>query len=1124
MDDIAKRLAALSPENLALFRQRLRSRLKETAHDRITPRPRDGKPFPLSFAQERLWFFDRLQPGIPIYNLSTSTTIPGTLNVEALERALFEMVRRHESLRTTFDAADGQPVQVIAPPSRIPLSIVDLTSGFADEGQRLARAQELAAEESMRPFDLARGPLIRVTLFRLGVEHHWLLLAMHHIVSDGWSLGVLMQELSLLYEAYAKGQPSPLKELPMQYADFAVWQREWLSGETLERELRYWREQLADAPTVLELPADRPRPPAQSFRGAAQMLHVRLPLLRQLKTLAQQTGSSLFMVLLAVFKVLLARYTGQRDVLVGTPIANRNRAELESLIGFFVNTLALRTRIDGRQSFSQLLGQVREATLSAYAHQDLPFEKLVEELQPDRRLSHHPLVQVMFIMQNDPTLTRAARSTDGGGVSAQEVGTAGEGADAGVDDADAAGAPAVVHGLSKLDLALSFTETPAGLFGVLEYSTDLFDDLRISRMIGHYKRLLEAVVADPDKSVAELPMLGEDERRQLLVDWNRTQAAHERSGCVHEMFAARAAQNPRATAVIDGTQEISYAELNARANRLARHLLKRGVRPETRVCIMLDGRFETIVAILAVLKAGGAYVPLDPAYPAERLAFIMKDAAPAVAVTLSRYAGRLKEGDAGGLQVIAVDEDAAAIGREEDEDPPSRLDERNLAYIIYTSGSTGNPKGVMVEHGGLRNLAEAQARSFGVRPVDRVLQFASLSFDLSVFELSLALTAGATLCLGVRDVLLFGESLFEQLRAQEVSVAALPPTVLATLPEEDLTALRLLIVGGESCPPELIARWARGRRFFNAYGPTETTVWVTASEYGAENVLPPIGRPIINSQLYVLDACLQPVPVGIPGELHIGGLGVTRGYLNHPELTAERFIPHPFGAEPGARLYKTGDLVRYHADGQVEFLGRVDQQIKIRGYRLEPGEVEAAIKRMPGVREAVVVAREDVPGEKRLLAYFTAGSDVSVNELRRHVRDCLPEHMIPSAFVWLETLPLTPSGKVDRRALPAPDRVRPELENEYEPPRTPLEEELCGIWSKVLGLERIGVNDNFFALGGHSLLAVQVMSRVQEALQIEVPLRLLFEFPTVAQLSAAVEEMRSAGGGVQIEPLVPLPR
>ncbi|HYY98878.1 MAG TPA: amino acid adenylation domain-containing protein, partial [Pyrinomonadaceae bacterium] len=1038
-----------------------------------------GEHTPLSFAQQRLWFIEQLQPGAPTYHIPVALNIGGRLDAETLERSLAEIQRRHESLRTSFAVVDGRPVQVVAPDTGCALPFVDL-SGLPPAG-RDAELRRLSAEEARRPFDLSRGPLWRASLLRLDEEEHVLLLTMHHIISDGWSSGVMVRELAALYEAYGRGEGSPLEELCVQYADYAVWQREHVAGEALESQLDYWKRQLAGAPQALELPAARPRSVEQTFRGAREELTLSPQLTRWLKALSRSEGATLYMTLAAAFDVLLWRYTGQTDILVGSPIANRNRAETEALIGFFVNTLVLRARVDERRSFRELLCQVKEVCLGAYAHQDVPFEKLVEELQPDRDLSRTPLFQVMFALQNAP-------------MPALKLG------DLRLSLAD------VPAEAAKFDLTLSLEESRGGLSGALEYNSDLLDAAVVKRMAGHYRRLLESVVENADAPLSALTLLGEAERRRLLVEWNDTGRGGDAPRvCAHQLFERQAALTPEAAAVVSEQGRMTYGELNRRANRLARHLRGMGVGPETPVCICVERSAELLVCILAVAKAGGAYVPLDPSYPAQRLSFMLRDSRAPVLLTRERTRGLF---DACEAAQVLIDRDAEAVARESDENPRCDALPGNLAYVIYTSGSTGRPKGVQITHESLMNLIGWYGRTSRVAQGERVAQLSGVGFDASVFELWPNLTAGMTSHLPDEETRLAPEKLRDWLVSSRIN-ACFAPTPLAelilTLDWPPDTALRALYTGGDTLHHFPAA--SLPFEVWNSYGPTENTVIATSGRVTPEDArasrAPHIGRPVDNVEVYLLDRNMEPVPAGVRGELYVGGASLARGYANEPGLTAESFIPHPFSTEPGARLYRTGDAARYLEDGRIEFLGRLDQQVKIRGFRVEPGEIEAALKKHEDVREAAVVCEEARPGGRQLTAYLALepGAQPSLDKLRGHLAERLPEYMLPSAFVMLERLPLNANGKIDRRALRASVVPRLALEADYVAPATEMERVIAELWRELLTAERVGAHDNFFDLGGHSLLIIEMRGRLQEILGREIAVVELFKYPTVSALA-----------------------
>ncbi|HEX8190221.1 MAG TPA: amino acid adenylation domain-containing protein, partial [Pyrinomonadaceae bacterium] len=1058
--------------------------------------------FPVSYAQRRLWFLDQLEPGSAAYNIPSAVRLQGHLDVDVLERAVNEIVRRHETLRTSFAQVDGHPAQVVAPAATARLVLHDLSGTPAPE--RGAEADRLRAAEAQRPFDLTAAPLMRATLLRLAPEEHVLLLVLHHIISDGWSMRLFVRELTALYEAFAEGRPSPLADLEVQYADYAVWQREQLTDEVLAGQLAYWREHLGGAPAVLELPTDRPRPAVRSYRGTRQELTVGPGVTRALRELSRAEGATLFMTLLAAFQTLLHRYARQEDVVVGTPIAGRGRREVEGLIGLFINTLAMRARVRPGMTFRELLGQVKETALGAYAHQDVPFERVVEELQPERDMSRTPLFQVMFVLQ------QAASSTD----EAVELGglrLSGMGSDSGA---------------AKFDITLSLVEEPERLSGTLEYDTELYDAATVERLAMHITTLLESIASDPERRVSELEVLTPGERRRLLAEWNDTASDYPREACAHELFERQAERTPEAVALVHEGEQVAYADLNARANRLARRLRALGVGPDVLVGVLMERSAELVVAMLGVLKAGGAYVPLDPSYPRERLAFMLEDAGVRVLLTQESL---LPELPGHAARVLALDRDRQSWAAESAANLGRAAEPGHLAYVIYTSGSTGRPKGVEIPHRALVNFLSSMRRRPGLDADDVLLAVTSLSFDIAGLELYLPLTAGARVVLASRETAADGSALGRALEESGATVMQATPATWRMLVEagwEGGGRLKILC-GGEALAPELARQLgARGAGLWNLYGPTETTVWSSVDEMAGDAPRVTLGRPIANTQIYLLDARLQPVPCGVAAELYIGGDGVARGYLRRPGLTAERFVPDPFGGEAGARLYRTGDLARHTADGRVEYLGRIDNQVKVRGFRIELGEVEAALDAHEGVRQAVVVAREDEAGAGRLIAYLIREGErqPSARELRAYLKERLPEYMTPSAFVWLDAFPLTPNGKVDRRALPAPEAARPEPGSHPSAPRTPVEEMLAVMWADVLRVPAAGVNDNFFESGGHSLLATQLMSRVRHGFGVELPLRSLFGAPTLAGLAAQVEAALGAGHGLTAPPIGPAPR
>ncbi|MCY1078719.1 non-ribosomal peptide synthetase [Archangium lansingense] len=1050
----------------------------------ITAVPRTNA-LPLSFAQQRLWFLDQLEPGSPFYNMPLPLRVRGQLDVSALGRCFTELVRRHESLRTSFHNADGQPVQRISPPVDFPLAQVDLST--IPEPQRTEEVQRLTAEDARRPFDLANGPLLRATLVRVDEREHVLLLNMHHIVSDGWSMGVFTREIAALYEAFSAGRPSPLPELAVQYADYSVWQRSWLKGEALESQLAWWRKHLAGAPHALELPTDKPRPAVQSFRGAS--LPVRLPkeLSDSLDTFCRREGVTPFMALLAAFQVLLSRYSGQDDISVGSPIAGRRVAELEGLIGFFVNTLVLRTRLSGSPSFREVLARVKETTLGAFAHQDIPFEKLVEELQPPRDQSRNPLFQVMFALMEE-----SDAGVHGGGLQLQQL--------------------EMDNGTVRFDLVLSLGRNAEGLAGSLEYSTDLFESGTIERMVGHLHVLLEAVLAEPQRPVAELSLMDARERQRVLTEWNDTRADFPANACIHDLFEAQVARTPEATAVVYEDTTLTFRQLDERANQLARHLLASGLRVEERVGLCVERSLDMVVGMLGVLKAGGAFVPLDPGLPPERLAYMLENSGARLVITQERLKAVLP----GGVSTLCLDTAWGTLQAQPTTRPATAASADTLAYVIYTSGSTGRPKGTLLAHRGLCNTALAAAKYHRFHAGSRILQFASFGFDASVCEVFSSLLAGASLFLAPREQMLPGAPLRSLLQRHRITAATFTPSVLAQLEPEELP-LEVVISVGEACSPELVRRWGERLCLLNAYGPTEATVCATITrEPLRPGDVPSIGQPWDNVEVYILDEQLRPVPAGIPGELCIGGVGLARGYLGNSALTAEKFVPHPFARQPGERLYRSGDRARFLADGRLEFLGRIDHQVKLRGFRIELGEIEATLHGHPALKDAAVVLRQDAPGEARLVAYVVpAGSDApDAGALRDVLRRQLPEYMVPSAFVTLPELPLSSSGKVDRKALPAPDGARSSTGTPYVAPRDEVEQQIAELWAELLRVERVGIHDSFFDLGGHSLLATRLVARLRADFDVELPLRDLFEKPTVADMALLVLETRAA----QVDP------
>ena len=1053
------------------------------------PREPHGTGLPLTFAQERVWFLNQLAPGSIAYNFQFTIRFAGPLDPEALGRTLSELVRRHEVLRTSFPAAGGRPAQVIHPPFAAALPRIDLTALPPELREECAEA--LVHAGIRRGFDVARLPLLRWILFELGPQDHLFLQVEHHFVHDGWSLAVYLRELVAIYAAYREGRPSPLPEPPVQYADFAAWQRRWMQGEVLAEQLAYWLERLGGSPPPLELPADRPRPSTQSFRGGCLRVDLPSPLYRDLRTFARREGSTLFIAMLSAFYALLYRITGQEDLLLGSGIANRRLRETEEMVGMVVNTLVFRTAVSGGLAFRELLDRVRATTLGAHDHQDMPFEKLIEELQPDRDASRNPLFQVLFSFHDAP-----------------------------VPDLDFAGLSGFLferhNGSSKSDLNVVVKplaeqrvgRLPSGgelLTMVWEYSGDMFERSTIERFWRQYQTLLAGIIeGGAGQRVAELPLLTPEERAQLAT-WNETGALVFAHRPAYELFLDQAARAPEALAVADGPSRLTYGELAERAHGLARRLIELGVGPESVVALLADRSAETVVGAVAVLLAGGAYLPLDPASPPDRLDFLLEDSG---AVAVLR-----REGETGASLSLTPLKSLKSFGSF---DPP-RASGTGLAYVIYTSGSTGRPKGVEIPHAGLAHLIAWHLRAYGIGPEDRATLLASPAFDASVWETWPSLAAGASLHVPDAETRGTPERLLAWLAAERITVAFLPTplaeAVLDLAPPPGL-ALRFLLTGGDRLcrvPPADLPFV-----LVNHYGPTENTVVTTAVPVGPGSLAPPpIGRPIAGTRVWIADRDLRRVPVGVPGELLAAGCGLARGYRGRPDLTAERFLPDPWPPEPGGRLYRTGDVARWRTDGQIEFLGRRDHQVKIRGYRIELGEIEAVLAGHPAVRAAVVVARAAPAGDKRLVAYTVPHPESEIPHsrsiLRAWLQERLPDYMVPAAFVTLAELPLTQNGKVDLKALPAPEGEREEARSAV--PRTPLEELLAGIWAETLGLDAVGPHDDFFKLGGHSLIAARLLARVRDAVEAEVPLAALFEGPTVAELARVVEAALGAGSG-----------
>ncbi len=1077
---------ALTPELRASLAERKAESISFLQGAAQAPRisPRETGPVPASSGQERLWLLEQLEPNTSRYHLHFGLRIHGALRYEALREGLQELLRRYEILRTSLQVVDGELRQIISDRQELALPIVDLRS--LPEAERERALPQRSLEQAKKPFDLERGPLLRASLLILRDEEHLLLVTQHHAISDAWSLITFCRELGQLYEASSRGLPSPLPPPTLQYADMALWQRRWLAGEESQRQRAYWRKRLEGLPT-LELPVDK-RPAARTSQGATAPVRLSGELSARLKELAHREGTTLFTVLLSGFAALLSRYSGQTDFGVGTVMANRGREELAPLLGFFANTLVLRCDLADDPSLTALLRRTHALVLEAQENQELPFDEIVRAVGATRGGHLNPLIQTCFVMESFPLGQAELPSLRWSPY---------------LESPDGA-----TPGTAKFDLGLTLAEADGGIWGAFEYSTDLFAPKTVERMAGHLTRLLEGLVEDPAQRVSALPLLPAQERHQLLVEWNATQAEFPKA-CLHELIEAQVERSPEATAVLFEGESLSYRELNERANRLAHHLRALGVGPEVLVGLCLERSLEMVVGILATLKAGGAYVPIEPTYPRERVAFLLKDSGVPVLFTQEELKARLPEST---TRVLCLDSEAALFSSEPSSNPSSGALPQSLAYIIYTSGSTGAPKGAGNTHRGVVNRLHWMQKAFRLRAEDRVLQKTPFGFDVSVWEFLWPLQVGATLVVAKPEGHKDPAYLLDLIEAQEITTLHFVPSMFAAFLEAlspgRARSLRRVICSGEELPRELVERFflRSGAELHNLYGPTEAAIDVTAYRCSPGETGPvPIGRPSDNLSLYLLDTRQQLVPRGVPGELYISGVGLARGYLSRPELTRERFLPDPFSEAPNARMYRTGDLCRYRGDGNLEFLGRLDHQVKLRGHRIELGEIEAVLCAHPAVKSCVVVAREEAKGEKRLVAYLVPQQEPPEQaELWRHLRAKLPEYMIPSAFVVLAALPLSANGKVDRRALPAPEPA-PEHRDAVIPPRTRTEEELLRLWEDLLPGRPIGVRDDLFSLGGHSLLAARLLTRVQASFGRAPSLAQLFQSPTIEALASLLD-------------------
>ncbi|QDL09668.1 non-ribosomal peptide synthetase [Brasilonema octagenarum UFV-E1] len=1058
--------------------------------------PHEGL-LPVSFAQERVYFIQQLAPENSAYQFQATMRFRGRLDVTVLQQCLNEIVQRHEIFRTTYPAINGRLFQVINPHQPISFTVIDLQS--FPESEQEAEAQKLVEAEVQQPFDMNQLPLVRWVLLKLSDQEHLLIHIEHHMAHDGWSFNVFLGELVELYQAFCAGKPSPLNEPRLQFADFAHWQREWVKTAAAQAQLAYWQQKLSGSSPLLELPLDRPRPTEQTYQGDQIRMELPIDLCGSLRVLSRREGVTLFMTMLAAFLVMLHRYTGQDDICVGTAVANRRMHEIEKLIGMIVNNLVLRTDLSGNPTFRELLGRVRQVTMEAYANEDLPFDKVVEVLKPIRNLSHNPLFQVMFSFHDSPMPDLSLPGLD---ISLHEP---------------------ISNKSAKFDLDFlviprfeqsvqNGAKTGAkGITLVLEYNSDLFDAATIQQMLEQYQKLLEEIVANPEQQIGKLPLLTQYQQK-LLVEWNQTYREYTQTECIHKLIESQVELTPDAVAVEQDGQQLTYRELSDRTNQIAHYLQTLGVKPETLVGICVDRSLEMIVGLLGILKAGGAYVPLDPAYPKERLADILADTQLGILLTQDKFQNKLLNYTG---KTVCLDTDWPVIAPHSTANPISDVQLNNLAYIIYTSGSTGKPKGVMIEHRSLLNFVMTATHEYGINAADRILQFASVCFDTSIEEIFPCLCVGATLVLRTEEILHSSDEFWRCCDQWQLTVLDLPTAywhqLVAELTPQDSRvpeSLRTVIIGGEEVQQEKVKHWhscvahiPHPPQLFNSYGPTEATVITTLQYLNSSAVTSvSIGRPISNAQVYVLDKYLQPVPVGVPGELHIGGVSLARGYWQRPELTAEKFIQNPIPYATCDRLYKTGDLARFRADGTLEYLGRVDNQVKIRGFRIELGEIETVLRQHPQVLQAVVIARVDIPGQKRLVAYVVPHQpQPTSDELRHFLKQKLPNYMVPSAFVLLETLPMTPNQKVDYRALPVPDFSR-SVEEKFIAPRTLTEEKLAAIWSEVLRLEKVGIHENFFELGGDSILSIQIISRANQA-GIQIAPKQLFKYQTIAELA-----------------------
>lgn len=1089
MSDISGKQDSLAAKKQMLFEMLMKERKKAevSRENQAIQKRKEAGLLPLSFAQQRLWFLEQMNPGSPAYNIPSAVIMNGRLDINALNDSFNLVIKRHEALRTVFKMADGQPVQVILPELKIDLPIKELT-GFK-RAEQMDMVRQIITEDNLKPYDLSNGPLLRVMLIRLKDDENVLCLNMHHIVSDGWTLQVLMKEVSAIYTSLASGRAVAMPEPTIQYGDYTIWQREWVKGETLNRQLDYWVEKLRGCQSVLELPADHQRPPVQGYRGARKYFEISSGLSRELHELAQKKGATIFMILLSALKIILQRYSGQSEIIVGTPIAGRNRTELEGLIGYFVNTLALSTELSGNPSFNELLERVKETTRGAYDNQDIPFENVVEALQPERDLSRNPLYQVCFSYQSEaiPEI-----HMQGLKLASLEVESA----------------------TARFDIELQLWKAGEIIRGFFEYSSDLFEKSTIDRFTEHFLTLLENIPKHHQIPISDIPVMSEQERQRILYAWNDTCVEYAKDLCVHQLFEQQVLKTPDNAAVIFGDRKLTYKELNDRANQLSRYLIKMGAGPETFIGICVERSEDMLVAQLGILKAGSTYIPIDPAYPSERILYMIQDARMPFIITQQRLSDSIS---GQGAKIVCIDEEWTAIAEESKDNPENKITGTNLAYTIYTSGSTGKPKGVQIPHGAVVNFLKAMSKEPGMVENDRLLSVTTICFDIAALELFLPITVGACVVIAERETVLDGAALINAVKKYDITVLqATPATWRLMLGAGWQGSKKLKILcGGEPLPVELAEQLLKRSSFlWNMYGPTETTIWssVCRIEAGQERIT--IGKPIDNTQMYILDPELKPVVIGAAGELFIGGDGLARAYLNRPGLTQEKFLPNSFLKETSARIYRTGDVARFLPDGQIEVLGRTDHQIKIRGFRIELGEIEAVLSKYAGINQVVVAVKEFSSNDKRLVAYYTVPNTgvitIADGELRNQLKAELPEYMLPAAFVKMEVLPLTPNGKINRLLLPMPQTAKAEKAGADSVSQNETEKTICGIWQEVLKVERVGVNDNFFDLGGHSLLMTQVHTRLKEIFNAEITMLDMFKYPTVSALARFINSGNEA--------------